>query len=86
MGSKQDVPALCYPGSQFGAGVTDGCDRTAAGTTEKRSPLWIFEGLDIMRRKFIQRAGRLTRTNGTVTLTMSANAAVEHLLQHYLAT
>lgn len=55
------------------------------GTTEKRSPLWIFEGLDIMRRKFIQRAGRLTRTHGTVTLTMSANRAVEQILQRYLA-
>jgi hypothetical protein len=33
------------------------------GTTEKRSPLWIFEGLGVMRRKFLQRAGRLTRNN-----------------------
>jgi hypothetical protein len=56
------------------------------GTTEKRSPLWIFEGLAVMRRKFLQRAGRLTRTNGTVTLTMSANRAVEQILQRYLAT
>jgi len=55
------------------------------GTTEKRSPLWIFEGLDIMRRKFLQRAGRLTRTNGVLTLTMSANRAVEQVLQRYLA-
>src|SRR6266498_3738470 len=55
------------------------------GTTEKRSPLWVFEGLEIMRRKFIQRAGRLTRTNGTLTLTMSANRAVEQILQGYLA-
>jgi len=55
------------------------------GTTEKRSPLWVFEGLDIMRRKFLQRAGRLTRTNGVLTLTMSANRAVEQILQGYLA-
>ncbi len=55
------------------------------GTTEKRSPLWVFEGLEIMRRKFIQRAGRLTRTNGVVTLTLSANRAVEQILQRYLA-
>ncbi len=55
------------------------------GTTEKRSPLWIFEGLDTMRRKFLQRAGRLTRTNGVLTLTMSANRAVEQILQRYLA-
>jgi len=38
-----------------------------------------------MRRKFLQRAGRLTRTNGVLTLTMSANRAVEQILQGYLA-
>ena len=54
------------------------------GTTEKRSPLWIFEGLEMMRRKFIQRAGRLTRTNGIFTLTMSANKAVASALENYL--
>ena len=55
------------------------------GTTERRQPLWIFEGLEIMRRKFIQRAGRLTRTNGVVTLTMSANQAVEKAIKSYMA-
>jgi hypothetical protein len=54
------------------------------GTTEKRRPMWIFEGLEIMRRKFIQRAGRLTRTNGVTTLTMSANTAVEKIITQYL--
>ena len=55
------------------------------GTTEGRKPLWIFEGLEIMRRKFIQRAGRLTHTNGVVTLTMSANQAVEKAIKSYMA-
>ena len=55
------------------------------GTTERRQPLWIFEGLEIMRRKFIQRAGRLTRPNGVVTLTMSANPAVQKSIESYLA-
>jgi hypothetical protein len=55
------------------------------GTTERRQPLWIFEGLEIMRRKFIQRAGRLTRTNGVVTLTMSANEAAENAINNYMA-
>jgi len=55
------------------------------GTTERRQPLWIFEGLEVMRRKFIQRAGRLTRTDGVVTLTMSANEAVESAIKNYLA-
>jgi hypothetical protein len=55
------------------------------GTTERRQPLWIFQGLEIMRRKFIQRAGRLTRPNGFVTLTLSANEAVEKAITSYLA-
>lgn len=55
------------------------------GTTERRQPLWIFEGLEIMRRKFIQRAGRLTRPNGITTLTMSANRAVQEAIENYLA-
>lgn len=55
------------------------------GTTERRQPLWIFEGLEIMRRKFIQRAGRLTRPNGVLTLTMSANPAVQKAIENYLA-
>jgi hypothetical protein len=55
------------------------------GTTQRRQPLWIFEGLEIMRRKFIQRAGRLTRPNGVLTLTMSANPAVQKAIENYLA-
>lgn len=57
----------------------------ARGTTQKRTPLWSFEGLNMMRRNFIQRAGRLTRTNGCSTLTMNANAAVAETLENYLA-
>jgi hypothetical protein len=37
-----------------------------------------------VRRKLIQRAGRLTRPQGKLTLTMSANPAVESELLHYL--
>lgn len=62
-----------------------GASEPQRGTTERRQPLWIFEGLEIMRRKFIQRAGRLTRTNGVVTLTMSANPAVQKAIASYLA-
>lgn len=53
-------------------------------TTHKRSALWIFEGLEMMRRKFIQRAGRLTRTNGRLTLTLTANKVVEQIFRSYL--
>ena len=53
-------------------------------TTEKRAPLWCFEQLGTIRRKLIQRAGRLTRPQGKLTLTMSANSTVKSELLHYL--
>ncbi len=53
-------------------------------TTEKRAPLWRFEQLGTLRRKLIQRAGRLTRPQGRLTLTMSANPTVKAELLHYL--
>jgi len=53
-------------------------------TTSKRTPLWAFERLDTLRRKLIQRAGRLTRPQGQLTLTMSANPTVKSELLHYL--
>lgn len=53
-------------------------------TTERRAPLWQFEQLGTLRRKLIQRAGRLTRPQGTLTLTMSANPTVKSELLHYL--
>ena len=47
------------------------------GTTEKRSTLWAFEELRTLRHHIIQRAGRLTTPKGKLTLTMSANEAVQ---------
>ncbi len=47
------------------------------GTTGKRSPLWSFEELKTLRHLIIQRAGRLTAPQGKLTLTMSANEAVQ---------
>lgn len=50
-----------------------------------RACLWIFEKLDTLRRGVIQRAGRLTRPAGKLTLTMArsdkAADAFERLLQ-----
>ena len=52
-------------------------------TTEKRAALWIFEQLDTIRMTLIRRAGRLTRPNGLLTLTISANHWIKnHLLQY----
>jgi hypothetical protein len=42
----------------------------------KRPAAWRFEKLDTLRHRIIQRAGRFTRPQGELTLTMSANLAV----------
>jgi hypothetical protein len=43
----------------------------------KRAALWLFEKLETVRNRTIRRAGRLHRPDGTLTLTMSRNAAVQ---------
>jgi len=53
-------------------------------TTAKRAALWVFQELHTLRRNLLQRAGRLTRPAGRLTLTMNANAAVRDELLHYL--
>jgi len=50
----------------------------------KRSASWPFKKLDTLRHRIIQRAGRLTKPHGELTLTMSANEAVRHDLLHFL--
>jgi hypothetical protein len=50
----------------------------------KRPAAWTFERLDTIRHRIIQRAGRLTRPRGELTLTMSANRAVRNDLLHFL--
>jgi hypothetical protein len=50
------------------------------GTTEKRTPLWAFEELHTFRSGLIQRAGRLTRPQGKLTLTISANHWIKNRL------
>jgi hypothetical protein len=53
-------------------------------TTEKRTTLWEFQSLDTIRRNLIQRAGRLTRPRGKLTLTMSGNSQVKNEVLHFL--
>ncbi|MDA9982984.1 hypothetical protein N9H39_09715 [Gammaproteobacteria bacterium] len=60
------------------------CYAQQRNTTEKRAPLWKFEQLGTLRRKLIQRAGRLSRPQGSLSLTMSANPTVKSELLHYL--
>lgn len=50
----------------------------------KRPAAWSFEKLDTLRHRIIQRAGRITRPQGKLTLTMSANHAVQKDLLHFL--
>ncbi|MGH8659750.1 MAG: IS1380-like element ISHoc1 family transposase, partial [Gammaproteobacteria bacterium] len=53
-------------------------------TLEKRPPLWEFTRLDTLRRRLIQRAGRLIRPHGQLTLSMAVNPTVRDELLHYL--
>jgi hypothetical protein len=53
-------------------------------TGPKRPPLWSFERLRTFRRIFLQRAGRLTRPQGRLTLTLSANEAIKEQILNTL--
>ena len=53
-------------------------------TTEKRSPLWIFEKIQTMRNALMCKAGRFTRPAGKPTLTLNANPTVERYMSNYL--
>ena len=59
-------------------------DQPERATTEQRRPWWSFVRLGTRRMRLIQRAGRLTSPKGRLTLTLSANPAVQTELLHYL--
>jgi len=46
------------------------------GRTDKRAALWVFPRIATVRRYLLQRAGRLIRPQGRLTLSMSANDAI----------
>jgi hypothetical protein len=54
-------------------------------TTEQRAPFWKFVRLATRRMRIFQRAGRLTKPKGRLTLTMSANSAVQAEVLHYIS-
>lgn len=59
--------------------------RTPERTTQQKRPaLWEFEQLDSLRRRIIQRAGRLIRPKGKLTLSMVANEATQNEMLHIL--
>ena len=53
-------------------------------TTVKRPALWKFTKIGTLRKKIIQRVGRLIRPQGMLTLSMSNNSAVEESTLSYL--
>ena len=56
----------------------------ARRTKPKRPSAWRFKKLSTLRHQIIQRAGRLTRPQGKLTLTMSPNRAVRKDLLHFM--
>jgi hypothetical protein len=52
--------------------------------TEKRSPLWMFQEASTVRQHLIHRAGRLTRPQGKLRLTMSGNEVTKRSFLDYL--
>jgi hypothetical protein len=53
-------------------------------TTPTRMALWSFQELQTLRHTLLMRAGRLTRPQGELTLTLSANAEVKAEFLQYL--
>ena len=53
-------------------------------TTVKRPALWKFSKIGTLRKQIIQRAGRLIRPQGILTLSMANNPAVEEAILSYL--
>ena len=59
-------------------------EQPVRGTTEKRTVRWRFEELDTRRRTLMARAGRLTRPQGKLTLTLNANPTLQNALLRFL--
>lgn len=58
----------------------------ARRTTPGRAALWTFQRLDTLRNTLLHRAGRLTRPQGILTLTLNANAWLRDHLTGLLHT
>lgn len=51
---------------------------------DKRSPAWVFRALGTLRQRLLHQAGRITRPQGRLTLTLADNPGVEQELSRYL--
>jgi hypothetical protein len=56
-------------------------ETTSSVHNAKRAPLWTFTRIDTLRRELLQRAGRLIRPQGKLTLSMSINEAVKSRIE-----
>ena len=54
------------------------------GTTAQRQCWWVFEKVGTLRKTLLHRAGRLSRPQGLLTLTLSANTWVKTRLLRLL--
>lgn len=54
------------------------------GSTEKRSALWIFESLSTLRNKLIINAGKISKPQGQLSLTLNDNIKTKSLLMKFL--
>lgn len=46
--------------------------------------MWTFNQMSTLRKRLIQRAGRLFRSQGVLTLSMAANDTIKEVLLGYL--
>ena len=53
-------------------------------TNSKRNTLWIFEQVETIRKTILQRAGRLSRPEGKLTLTFCAGKMLKQRVLHIL--
>jgi hypothetical protein len=56
----------------------------ARTTNAQRACLWIMESLSTLRKNVINRAGRLTRPNGTLTLTIPADNKIRRVVEKFI--
>ena len=54
-------------------------------TTVKRPARWVFEEMGTLRKKIIQRAGRLTWPQGKLTLVLAVNQSVRKKILEFMA-
>jgi hypothetical protein len=55
------------------------------GTTRNRAALWAFEKVDTLRKTVLQRAGRLSRPGGILTLTIAGRRSLKERFSQLLA-